>query len=91
MLHGALRERKRSRTKFGFWFIVAYVTIALNIESCVLSLEYMVLMMSLMSVVSNAPASSLRRISSSTLRHQFYCCSTSSRTGVIGNNEPSAE
>jgi hypothetical protein len=73
LLYWVLREVRRSRTKFEFWFIVAYITIAFNVESCVLCLEYMVLLMSLISVVSNAPACLPRGIRSSitTSLHRF--------------------
>jgi len=57
LLHWILREIRRLRNAFGFWLMVAYVTVGFITESCVLSLEYMVLALSLMSVLSNTRVS----------------------------------
>lgn len=57
LLHWILREIRRLRKQFSFWFVVAYVTVGLMTESCVLSLEYMVLALSIMSVLSNTRVS----------------------------------
>jgi O-antigen ligase len=53
LLYWILRESNRSRGSFGFWFVIVYVSIGFLLESCVLSMEYMILMLSIMSVVSN--------------------------------------
>ncbi len=51
--HWIVREARRSRDRFAFSYVVAYVVVAFAAESCVLSFEYMILLASLISVVSN--------------------------------------